>query len=58
MVILNEKEAKAVLKSIKKSLLKQVALSAKYGFDVKKHWEDMQESLNTSTGSVQASEGK
>jgi len=41
MVKKNEKELKAMLRKIKKSLLKEVALSAKYGFDVKKHWEEM-----------------
>ncbi|MDO8660057.1 MAG: hypothetical protein Q7K54_05695 [Candidatus Parcubacteria bacterium] len=41
MVIKNEKEGKLALERIKKGLLKQVAISAKYGFDVKKHWNDM-----------------
>lgn len=34
-----------VMEALKKSLLKQKANSAKYGFDIGKHWEDMQKSV-------------
>ena len=37
----DEEKGKLALERIKKGLLKEVAISAKYGFDVKKHWEEM-----------------
>lgn len=35
-----------LLKEIKKSLLKQKKVSAKYGFDVSKHWKHMLNFIN------------
>lgn len=33
------------MEALKKSLLKQKANSAKYGFDIGKHWKDMQKAV-------------
>lgn len=42
---INKMSTEELVERIKTSLLKQEALSAKYGFDTSQHWKEMQESI-------------